>query len=227
MAGHWTPCSAYPAFETQAFIDQGMPAAQATAIGQRHLERIVATQVADAARVATGVAQVNDRAVRGYVRMLTPPSCSRCVVLAGKFYSANAGFDRHPLCDCVHIPAAEHLPDQATDPRRYFDSLTESQQDATFTKAGARAIRDGADTAQVVNARRGMSKAASGRRTTERVFGRDVYLTREGITKRGQAGRRLGKRNRGVRLMPEQIYLEAAGDRAEAIRLLRLHSYLL
>jgi hypothetical protein len=30
-----------------------------------------------------------------------------------------------------------------------------------------------------------------------------------------------------VRLMPEQIYLEAAGDRAEAIRLLRLHSYLL
>jgi hypothetical protein len=216
-----------PAFETRAFTDQGMQPAQAKAVGGRHLHRIVATQVADAARVATGVAQINDRAVRGWVRMLTPPSCSRCVVLAGRFYPSNAGFDRHPLCDCVHIPAAEDLPDVATDPRRYFDSLTETEQDQAFTRAGARAIRDGADIAQVVNARRGMSQAASGRLTTERVFGRDVYLTREGITKRGQAGRRLGKRNRGVRLMPEQIYLEAAGDRAEAIRLLRLHSYLL
>lgn len=216
----------YPAFQVDAFVADGMGEAQALAIGQRHLERIAVTTVQDTARVATGVAVVNDRTVRGYVRMLTPPSCSRCVVLAGKFYSTNAGFERHPQCDCVHIPSVEHLPDLSTDPRRYFDSLTGPEQDKTFTKAGAQAVRDGADVVQVVNARRGMSKAASGRITTERVYGRDAFITREGITKRGQAGRSLGKRNRGVRLMPEQIYLEAAGGRDEAIRLLRLHGYI-
>lgn len=216
----------YPAFQADAFVAQGMNEAQALAIGQRHLERIAVTTVQDTARVATGVAQANDRTVTGYVRMLTPPSCSRCVVLAGKFYATNAGFERHPLCDCVHIPAVEYLPDVATDPQRYFDSLPEAEQNATFTRTGAQAIRDGADVAQVVNARRGMSKAASGRRTTERVFGRDVYLTREGVTKRGVAGKRLGKRNKGVRLMPEQIYLEARGSRDEAVRLLRLHGYI-
>src|SRR5881394_2137502 len=75
-----------PAFEASAFRAQGMADQQALTIGRRHLERIVATQVADAARVATGVAVTADRAVSGYVRMLTPPSCSRCVILAGRWY---------------------------------------------------------------------------------------------------------------------------------------------
>jgi hypothetical protein len=216
----------YPAFQVDAFVSDGMAPSEALAIGQRPLERLVVTTVQDTARVATGVAVVNDRTVHGYVRMLTPPSCSRCVVLAGKFYATNAGFERHPQCDCVHIPAVEHLPDVSTDPKRYFDSLDRPEQDATFTRAGAQAVRDGADVAQVVNARRGMSKAASGRITTERVYGREALITREGITKRGVAGKRLGKRNRGVRLMPEQIYLEAAGSRTEAIRLLKLHGYI-
>ena len=88
----------YPVFEVQAFLDGGMAAAAALEIGRRHLVRIVATQVADAARVATGVAVVNDRRTTGYVRMLTPPSCSRCVVLAGKWYAVNKGFQRHPHC---------------------------------------------------------------------------------------------------------------------------------
>jgi hypothetical protein len=205
-----------PAFEAQAFADQGMAPARAKAIGERHLERIVATQVSDAARVATGVAQVNDRAVRGYVRMLTPPSCSRCVILAGQFYATNAGFLRHPLCDCVHIPAAEHLLDVVTDPKRYFDSLSEVEQNTAFTKAGAQAIREGADVGQVVNARRGMYTAGGQK------------LTREGATRRGFAGKRIGapKGKRAVRLMPEQIYRDAAGDRDEAIRLMKEHGYI-
>lgn len=197
----------YPAFEVSAFVDQGMDPAQAAAVGRRHLERIAVTEVADAARVATGVAQVADRTVTGYVRMLTPPSCSRCVVLAGRFYRWNAGFQRHPQCDCVHIPAAEHLTEAATDPRTYFDSLSPAEQDATFGSAGAQAIRDGSDIARVVNARRGMY-TAGGR-----------LLTREATTRRG-TGRR-------VRLMPEQILREAGGNRDEAIRLLRAHGYIL
>jgi hypothetical protein len=46
-----------------------------------------------------------------------------------------------------------------------------------------------------------------------------------GTTRRGFAGRRLG---RGVvRLMPEQIYLDAGGDRDEALRLLQQHGYII
>jgi hypothetical protein len=198
----------YPAFEVEAFVDKGMTPEQASAIGARHLDRIVATEVSDAARVATGVAVVGDRAARGYVRMLTPPSCSRCVVLAGRWYAVNAGFLRHPQCDCVHIPAAEHLPEASTDPRQYFDSLTEAQRDAAFTKAGAQAIRDGADIPRVVNARRKGAVYVAGGWT----------YTREATTRRG-AGRR-------VRLMPESIYREAGGNRDEAIRLLKLHGFL-
>lgn len=86
----------YPAFEVSAFIDQGMDHGQALAIGERHLDRIVATEVSDAARVATGVAVASDRKTKGYIRMLTPPSCSRCILLAGRWYRWNAGFARHP-----------------------------------------------------------------------------------------------------------------------------------
>jgi hypothetical protein len=119
-------------------------------------------------------------------------------------------------CDCVHFPAAEYVPDATTDPQQYFDSLTEPQQDAAFTKAGAQAIRDGADIAQVVNARRGAQGIgyAAGRLTEaekamlrggrqrgrlERtsVFGRDMFVTTEGATTRGAAGVRLGARETG------------------------------
>jgi hypothetical protein len=195
-----------PSFEVGAFLDQGMDAGQALAVGARHLTRIVATQVADSARISTGVAQVNDRTVHGYVRMLTPPSCSRCAVLAGKHYRFNKGFQRHPLCDCVHIPTLENLPGLATDPQQYFESLPEAEQNRVFTKAGAQAIRDGSDISRVVNARRGMYEAG----------GRS--FTTEATTKRGI--------NRRVRLMPEQIYREAAGNRDETLRLLRLHGYI-
>lgn len=252
----------YPAFQVDAFVAQGMDSGSALAIGQRHLERIAVTEVQDAARVATGVAQVNDRSVRGWVRMLTPPSCSRCVVLAGKFYATNAGFERHPLCDCVHIPAAEHLPDLATDPKAYFHSLSEKEQDAAFTVAGAQAIRDGADVAQVVNARRGArgigyaaGKLTAKERTMLRggrqrghlepiqLYGRPVFVTTEGVTTRGVAGERLGAKQTGrkakgaryrsaraVRLMPEQIYLEAnrlGWSRDEIVRQLKRFGYIL
>ena len=109
----------------------------------------------------------------------------------------------------MHIPAAEYLPEASTVPRRYFDSLSEPEQDAAFTHDGAQAIRDGADIARVVNARRKGQVYEAGGRT----------YTREATTRRG-TGRR-------VRLAPEQIYKEAGGNRDEAIRLLKLHGYLL
>ncbi len=205
-----------PAVATLTDLQRGGSVAHARAAGLLKLDVIGRTQVADAGRGAESVAIAARRRVTGYVRMLSRPSCSRCIVLAGKFYRWNTGFRRHPRCDCRHVPAREDSADDVrTDPRAAFDDLDEAQQDKVFTKAGAEAIRNGADISQVVNARRGMDTAV--------VFGQQVLHTREGVTRYGVAGRRLKS---PVRLMPEQIFIEAKGNRAEAVRLLKLHGYI-
>lgn len=214
-------------------IGQGLALEDAWDLGMKALLLRVQTQVADAARVATGLS-ITARPRVGYVRMLNPPSCSRCALLAGKFYGHNRGFLRHPGCDCRHIPTREDRADDVTtDPKSYFDSLTAEQQNSLFTRAGAEAIRDGADITQVVNAERGMA--------TTQVYGRELATTTEGVTRRGiayDAMRRAGYAQRDTdvrngryfqakapRLMPEAIY-EIAEDRADALRLLRLYGYL-
>lgn len=191
-----------PVARSLARIARGDRAARALTAGRLELDLIVRTQIADAGRVADGVAIVARPQVSGYVRMLSLPSCSRCIILAGRRYRWNAGFKRHPRCDCRHIPAAEDADDLRTDPTRAFDGMPAAEQDRLFGTAGAQAIRDGADLAQVVNARRGVYTAAGRTFTTAAAGGR-------------------------ARLMPEQIYREAGGDRAEAIRLLRLHGFLI
>lgn len=193
-----------PAIATLAGLRSGATPERALAAGATSLDMIVRTQVADAGRAAVGVA-IAARPRVGYARMLNPPSCSRCIVLAGRVYRWNQGFNRHPRCDCTHIPVQEDAPgDVRTDPDAYFRSLPAAEQDRVFGKAGARAIRDGADLGQVVNARRGAHDL--------QVAGRTVKATREGTTT--------------LRLMPEQIYAEAGDDRAEAVRLLRRNGYL-
>ena len=184
------------------------------------VDRIVATQVQDAARGGESAVIASRTKVGGYVRQLNPPSCSRCAILAGKWFRWNTGFQRHPQCDCVHVPVAEDAAGElTTNPRTYFDSLTPAEQDRIFTKSGAQAIRDGADIGQVVNARRGMSVSQPLR---------GAKVTSEGVTYRGYAnqapGSTVGRRG-GVRLMPETIY-EVAVDRADAVRLLRANGYL-
>lgn len=248
-----------PAFTALAAIKAGNTVDWAMASGLVDLDMIVRTQVADAGRVADGVAITARRHVGGYVRMLSLPSCSRCVILAGRFYQWNSGFRRHPRCDCRHVPSSEdHASDLRTDPRQAFASMSPAEQDRIFTKTGAQAIRDGADMSQVVNARRGASGLAPagaritdaearllrgggdvGRLEARRIFGQDLFVTTEGTTVRGQAGKRLaagsgtttrpGARYRSAkapRLMPESIYKIAGNDRDEAIRLLRNHGYL-
>lgn len=187
-------------------IQRGLSAERSLAGAGAVLELIVRTQVADAGRVADQVAMTARPQVTGYVRMLVGSSCSRCAILAGRRYTWRADFNRHPACDCTAIPAREDTADDLrTDPRRYFDSLTAAEQRRQFTVAGAEAIRNGSDIAQVVNARSGMY-SAGGR-----------LLTTTAARARGQAG---------IRLMPEQILREARGDRAETIRLLKRFGYL-
>lgn len=210
-----------PIIRTKLLIGQGQPVDQALAGGFRQLSMIVSTQILDAARQAQIVAMKADSRVAGYYRTLSANPCSRCAVLAGKWFAtaAAASFLRHPRCDCGCAPATEQNKRIAGTPERYFQSLSRAKQDEVFTKAGAQAIRDGADIGQVVNARRGMESAAD-------IFGRPADITREGITRRGIAGKRLGESSKGVRLMPETIYRDAT-DRADAVRLLRRFGYII
>lgn len=160
----------------------------------------------------------------------------------------------------MHVPAGEDTADDIrTDPRKWFDSLSEAEQNRQFTVAGAQAIRDGANISQVVNARRGAygltpagaritaaeARALRGGRDRGRleavdVYGRQLFITTEGVTTRGVAGVRLGAKETGVkrpsggryrsarppRLMPESIYQIAGDDRAEALRLLKRFGYI-
>jgi hypothetical protein len=194
-----------PIVTTKMAIARGVDIGQAMSTGLSQLVTIADSEVADAGRIAAGVAVAAEPKVIGYVRTLRGPSCGRCSILAGRLYRWNQGFTRHPRCDCVNLPVTgpqwrRQGGDVTTDPRRAFDALTRPAQDRLWTTAGAQAIRDGADPVRVVNARRGMYEAAG------------FQLTREGA-----------KRTR--RLMPESIYREAT-SRDDAVRLLRQHGYI-
>lgn len=218
-----TSLLSYPAFEVSAFVDGGMDSAIALAAGARHLIRMGVTQVQDAARTATGVAIVNNRRTRGYVRVVTPPSCSRCAILAGRWYAYSAGFDRHPHCDCTQAPAVEV--EQPQSPRAIYDAMTpEQRRTAGWSLSDQRAIDDGADLYQVTNAHRDLRSM--------QVAGRTIQTTLHGATRRGIAGKRLEapSRRRAVRLTPEAIYTEAerlGWSRDETIRQLRRHGFII
>lgn len=208
-----------PVIDTKQAIASGMSTADALARGGRLLEMLVATETADAGRDALSAQMSATPAVHGYVRMVAGSACGRCIVLAGKWYHANAGFQRHPRCQCTGIPAAENSPDLRTNPHAFFDHLTREQQDARFGAADAEAIRNGADLFQVVNAHRGLSE--------RELFGRTVQTTTEGITRRGLAGQVMRASGvKGPRLSVRQIFADAGEDRALALSLLRRYGYL-
>lgn len=203
-------------------LSDGARPAEALRIGGDLLALMTSTEVADAGRGADSVAMAAEPKVAGYIRVITGAACGRCAILAGRWYRWNAGFARHPNCHCQQVPATgrEQSAGHLTDPHSYFDSLSRAEQDRAFTVAGARAIRDGGDINQVVNARRGIKSV--------RVFGQDVSTTTEGITRRGIAGQRmrLNGTTAPVRLMPQAIY-SLASDRDDAVRLLRRYGYIL
>lgn len=217
-------------------IAAGLDEVEAMMRGLNQLLRMAASEVADAGRGATGVSITASRTINGYIRVVNSPACGRCIILAGKEYGWNTGFQRHPKCDCIHMPAklikrGRHHPG-ALDPKAYFQGLSSAEQNRIFTVAGARAIRDGASMSSVVNARRSMYTADA--------YGRSVRATRDSATARGiwyQAERRraiaLGRvpqsgrgfQLRSPRLLPEEIY-RLAGSRDEAIAMLRRFGYL-
>lgn len=114
-------------------------------------DRFVSTLVRDADRTARAVDVATRPAVTGWVRYLRLPSCSRCVVLAGRVYRYSQGFERHPGCDCGMQPSTLAIGRElVTSPQVAVDSGK-----VTGLSEGERKALDlGADLGQVVNVRR-------------------------------------------------------------------------
>ncbi|MDA2805712.1 VG15 protein [Nocardiopsis suaedae] len=216
---------AQPMITVLSRIDRGESPSRALAAGLLQLETITRTQVSDTARAADHVGMAARPSCVAYTRVVELPACARCIILAGRTYPWSTGFQRHPQCDCGMVPMRPGETRPGINARELFEDMSPAEQARRFGPGGAEAIREGADLAQVVNARRGMQSAAARNR------GR---YTTEGTTPRGIAGRRLGdltsgagryRRSSRPRLMPEVIMREAR-TRDEAIELLREHGYL-
>lgn len=232
-------------------IGAGASLAQALASGGTYLTTASGTMLSDTHRTAERMAGAS-RGVTTWVRMLQPPSCGRCVVLAGKVFHTAEAFDRHFRCDCTNVPSAENIAgSQTTDPVAYLDSLSDRDLSrALGSKANAQAYRDGANQSQLINAYRQTGGVRPGQ-----IYGHDIKYTTEGVTRRGQAYRsmqgmrgnadvteaagfatritRTGPQTKAVtrtsarapRLMPESIY-QIATSPADARRLLNLYGWL-
>lgn len=98
--------------------ERNLRTVDALRVGHGLLDTIVRTEVADAGRTATQVAASAYPEVTGYTRMLRPPSCSRCILLAGRWYRWSSGFQRHPRC----LPAGVVVsgPQRRATTRRFY-----------------------------------------------------------------------------------------------------------
>ena len=193
------------------------------------------TMLADTHRSATSMTARGICYQSTYVRGLTPPSCGRCVILAGQ-PCGKTPFERHPRCDCIAVYTGPKAPANAcTSPSEYLDSLDEGQLAKVLgSRANARAYTDGADLNQLVNAQRGIR--------TAQIDGRNIKYTTEGTTRHGLAASRMidsgyakefiknGGRYTKVdrpRLMPETIYARCGDDHAKALGMLYKYGWIL
>lgn len=240
VAGDGMPVAsmAYGAvLRTKQALALGLEPGAALARGGNYLTLSTGTMLSDTGRAAEKVSGGAHR-VKLWTRMLNPPSCGRCVILAGKTSRQRDPFLRHPGCDCRNVPSTEDTgDDNTTDPKAYLDGLSAEEQDRVLgSKANGQAFRDGADTNQLINAYRRSGAVRSGQ-----VNGQAIKYTREGTTRRGHAYWQMNQagyvKEQGVfrdgtkylrvkspRLMPETIY-QTAKDPADAKRLLKLYGW--
>ncbi|WP_066038665.1 VG15 protein [Herbiconiux solani] len=149
-------------YKSKTVVGSGATSRAALAAGGQWLQEAVLDAVRSANRQAVAADITARPKVQGWVRMLNPPSCKFCIMLAGKWFRWNQGFQAHRDCDCRHIPSSESMAgDFTTDPYAMFHGMPEAEQNRLFGKNDAQAIRDGADMYRVVNVRsRGLSDAA-------------------------------------------------------------------
>ncbi|MGI3230576.1 hypothetical protein ACRJ4B_49825 [Streptomyces sp. GTA36] len=234
-AGDLTGPLLYPLLIALNRLRRGFSMALSILSGAAFLEMVTRSLVADAGRIADMAGMIARPRVVSYVRVVHLPACARCVILAGREYTLSDEFLRHPQCDCTLAPRRPGDTWALASPESLYQEMTGAQQRRAFGPDAQKAIAEGADLGQIVNARRGMTTATRYRRT--------VQATTEGTTRRGIYGRRrakfekavgvrFGEETRGrarataVRLMPAEIYRLADGDREHAIRLLKKNGYI-
>lgn len=215
-----------PAIGVRRRLAAGMTPEEAMLGGLTDMAMYASTAVADTARSADQVGMAANRSCVAYVRVVQLPACSRCIILSGQMYRYSEGFLRHPRCDCITLPLRQDEWADVPTPQQIFHRMPAAEQRRVFGSAGAQAIREGSDVAQVVNARRGMAYAGA-------------PITTEGITRRGLYGHRMrraggdftrapGQRySQAVtpRLTPEEIFRQAT-TRDEQLMLLRRYGYI-
>ncbi|MEV1006121.1 hypothetical protein [Streptomyces sp. NPDC049881] len=216
-----------PMLTVLSALGQGATMVRAFAVGRALLDLTVRTLVADTGRAADTVGMIARPAVTSYIRVVEGGACDRCLILAGREYGISTGFARHPRCQCGMEPRTRTHRPAAQDPRTLFDRMTPEQQAKRFGRDAADAIRQGADIAQVVNARRGMTAAGT---TPEGTTRRGGYFRQEferlkqaGVVPAGTTSR--GYRLPTQRLTPAEIYRRAT-TRQQAVSLLRQYGYL-
>lgn len=167
-----------PAIDAKIRIAGGATAEQAVREAAAPLTMYARSETSDAGRAAVEAGMTVRPHATGFYRMLQLPSCARCAIQAGRFFRYNQGFERHPNCDCVHIPVQEADDSIAFDARKAIAA----GEVTGLSDAERRAIIEfGADPSQVVNARRGMYTSSTGK----------YRYTLEGTSRRGIAGARM------------------------------------
>lgn len=200
----------------------GAPATVAKRAALSTLVRVASTLAQDAGREATGVGVAAHPELGGYYRRLQAPTCDRCAILAGRFYEWNEGFQRHPRCDCEHVPAAEKYDNGGYD---VLDGIRNGEVTGLSQADYKAIVEEGADPSQVINARR------PGAVSYSQMFGKRVQVTSSGnFAPNGFANLRLNggkyRVERSLRLTPREIYRQAAGDKELARQLLYRHAYI-
>ncbi|MCX5398461.1 hypothetical protein [Streptomyces sp. NBC_00102] len=218
-----------PAITTARALAAGESAELAAARGLTQMAMMASTQIADASRTATSIGMAAHPRCISYVRVVRLPACPRCIILSGRQYSYSTGFKRHPRCDCGMEPMTDAEWKQTKTPEDLFREMSPAEQRKRLGEAGVKALEHGADLGQLINSRRGMATAVTGRGP--------MKVTTEGTTKRGIGGKALNsgfekrpgaryERAKEARLMPETIFKLAGDNRSHQVAMLKKHGYI-
>lgn len=174
-------------------VASGLTSEASLALAGRWMTMVTLTTLADTRRMVYEADIIQRPTLTGFSRMLNPPSCNRCIILAGKWFRWNQGFQRHPGCDCIHVPASENVAgDIRTDPYAMFKSMSPAEQERTFGRSEARAIREGADIYKATN--QSVRKLTTANSRID-----DIY-------------RNAGTRSNAVRMLREQGFITDRGQ---------------
>ena len=209
-----------PAIRALEFIKEGVGVDEALGRVSGLFSSSVATNLADVIRQAQQ-ADIAARKNMGFIRCCNADACKWCIVLSGKIYRYNTGFERHMNCHCYHLPVnlddVGSVMDIAPSPIELFNRMSESEQNKTFGMTGAKSIRAGADIGQIVNSKLDSTRITKSSRSYFALQLKDKGFTLPSAKDKSRKPFR--------RLTVDECW--ASGSRKEAIQRLKNNGYIL